>query len=218
MNPITQSCHFRWVAGAVFLTFLGAASVQADTSQQLSDARDCTAEAQRLERLACFDDVFGTPITVAFAEDFSGQQPERWRQAFAQEQRRRPDDGPIYRNTGQISGHLMTLSALGSAPPRPLLAIQCHNNITELTVMLPEDIDDEPLTLDFGQGKQKWRVRDNGYVVSGGRGLPAIRTILDMSKASDVTVASSNSRIDGLMFDMTDFGSTLRPLREACGW
>jgi type VI secretion system protein VasI len=162
--------------------------------------------------------VFGTPVTIAFAEDFIGQQPERWRQAFAQEQRRQPGDGPIYRNTGQISGHLMTLSALGSTPPRPLLAIQCHNNITELSLMLPERVTDERLTLDFGQGEQTWRSRDEGYVVSGGRGLPAIRTILDMSGANDVTVASSNSRIDGLMFDLTDFGSTLEPLREACSW
>jgi type VI secretion system protein VasI len=77
---------------------------------------------------------------------------------------------------------------------------------------------DERLTLDFGQGEQVWRVRDNGFVASGGRGLPAIRTILDMSGAGSVTVVSSNSRIDGLMFDLTDFGNRLRPLREACGW
>jgi len=113
---------------------------------------------------------------------------------------------------------MLTLSALGSAPPSPVLAIQCHNNITELSLMLPEVIEDERLTLDFGQGKQIWRARDDGYVVSGGRGLPAIRTILDMSGAGDVTVSSSNSRINGLMFDLTDFGSALRPLREACGW
>ena len=218
MNPIIRSCHFRWAASAVFLALAVSAPVQAETSQQLADARDCTGEAQRLERLACFDEVFGTPISLALTEDFRGQQPERWRQAFAQEQRRRPGDGPLYRNTGEISGHLLTLSALGSAPPRPLLAIQCHNNITELSLMLPEVVDDERLTLDFGPGKQIWRVRDEGYVVSGGRGLPAIRTILDMSVSSSVTVASSNSRVDGLMFDLTDFGNKLRPLREACGW
>ena len=190
----------------------------AEVSQQLTAAEQCTEEAQRLKRLACFDDVFGTPITLAMTEAMGGRQPERWRQAFAQEQRRQPDDGPIYRNTGHISGHLMTLSALGSTPPRPLLAIQCQNNITELTLMLPENIDDERLSMDFGQGQQTWRVRDEGFVVSGGRGLPAIRTILDMSGSPSVTLASSNSRLNGLMFDLTDFGQTLRPLREACGW
>ena len=218
MSPSIRNCHFRWAAGTALLALSLSAPVQAEVSQQLEEARKCTEEAQRLERLACFDEVFGTPISLTLTEDLRGQQPERWRQAFAQEQRRRPGDGPLHRNTGQISGHLLTLSAMGSAPPRPLLAIQCHNNITELSLMLPEVIDDERLTLDFGPGKQIWRVRDDGYVVSGGRGLPAIRTILDMSGSSSVTVASSNSRVDGLVFDLTDFGNTLRPLREACGW
>ncbi len=218
MNPIIQSCRCGLFAGAVALTATISGPAYADISQQLADARDCTGESQRLERLACFDEVFGTPITLTLTEEMRGQQPERWRQAFAQEQRRRPNDGPIYRNTGHISGHLLTLSALGSAPPRPLLAIQCHNNITELSMMLPEVVEDDRLTMDFGQGEQLWRVRDDGYVVSGGRGLPAIRTILDMSGTSSVTVASSNSRIDGLMFDLTDFGNQLKPLREACGW
>lgn len=218
MKPIIRSSHCGLIAGAVLLSATLVRPLQADISQQLADARACSDEPQRLERLACFDEVFGTPISLTLTEEMNGQQPERWRQAFAQEQRRRPNQGPIYRNTGHISGHLLTLSALGSAPPRPLLAIQCHNNITELSLMLPETIADERLTLDFGQGEQIWRVRDDGYVVSGGRGLPAIRTILDMSGSGDVTVASSNSRIDGLMFDLTDFGNRLRPLREACGW
>jgi type VI secretion system protein VasI len=218
MSPIIRNGHFGLVAGAALLATTVSAPIHADISQQLAYARECTSKPQRLERLACFDEVFGTPISLTLTQEMSGRQPERWRQAFAQEQRRRPGDGPIYRNTGHISGHLMTLSALGSAPPRPLMAIQCHNNITVLSLMLPEVVEDERLRLDFGQGEQMWRVRDDGYVVSGGRGLPAIRTILDMSGSSDVAVTSSNSRIDGLMFDLTDFGNTLRPLREACGW
>jgi len=137
MNQITQSLPLRRFAAAGLLSLAVSAPIQAGTSEQLSDARDCTGEPQRLARLACFDEVFGTPVSLTLPEEMAGQQPERWRQAFAQEQRRRPDDGPIYRNTGQISGHLLTLSALGSMPPRPLLAIQCHNNITELSLMLP---------------------------------------------------------------------------------
>lgn len=209
--------NFRWLtAGLLGLTLVGGA--RAEVSQQLAAAQACTEQVQRLERLECFDDVFGTPIAITLKDPMGGQQPERWRQAFAQEQRRQPDDGPLYRNTGHISGHLLTISALGSAPPRPILSIQCHNNITELSLMVPETINDERVTVDLGQGSQTWRVRDEGYVISGGRGLPAIRTLLDMSGSRSITVASSNSRVDGLMFDLTGFGNTLKPLREACGW
>ncbi|MDK8462696.1 type VI secretion system-associated protein VasI [Marinobacter sp. SS13-12] len=201
---------------ALGLTFSLTAS--GDTRQQLSAARDCTTESQRLERLACFDEVFGTPVEVAIEDVISGNQPERWRQAFAQEQRRQPGDGPLYGDTSEQAGHLVTLSALGVHPPRPLLAVQCHNNITELTLMLPEAVKEERVTVDFGQGRQIWRVRDEGFVISGGRGLPAIRTVREMSAGSGVTVASSSGAIDGLMFDLQGFRETLKPLREACGW
>lgn len=201
---------------ALSLTFSLTAS--GDIRQQLSAARDCTTESQRLERLACFDEVFGTPVEVAIDDVISGNQPERWRQAFAQEQRRQPGDGPLYRDTSEQAGHLVTLSALGVQPPRPLLAVQCHNNITELTLMLPEAVKEERVTVDFGQGRQIWRVRDEGFVISGGRGLPAIRTVREMSAGSGVTVASSSGAIDGLMFDLQGFRETLKPLRKACGW
>lgn len=217
MNPFIRSNRPLAAAFcALGMTFsLGAG---ADTSQQLAAARDCTTESQRLERLACFDEVFGTPVEVAIENISSGNQPERWRQAFAQEQRRKPGDGPLYRDTAELAGHLLTLSALGVKPPRPLLAVQCHNNITELTLMLPEAVAEERVTVDFGQGRQIWRVRDDGFVISGGRGLPAIRTVRNMAASSGVTVASSSSVVDGLMFDLTGFRDTLKPLREACGW
>src|SRR5690554_7585112 len=48
--------------------------------------------------------------------------------------------GVMYRNTGATAGHLVTMTALGAKPPRPVLTLQCHNNITELAVMLPEPI------------------------------------------------------------------------------
>ncbi|MDF0751687.1 type VI secretion system-associated protein TagO [Marinobacter sp. 71-i] len=217
MNPFIRSNRpLAAVLCALGMTFSLAASAQ--SSQQLAAARDCTEESQRLERLACFDEVFGTPVEVAIENISGGNQPERWRQAFAQEQRRKPGEGPLYRDTEQLAGHLLTLSALGVKPPRPLLAVQCHNNITELTLMLPEAVKEERVTVDFGQGRQIWRVRDDGYVISGGRGLPAIRTVRNMAASPGVTVASSSSVVDGLMFDLTGFRDTLKPLREACGW
>ena len=217
MNPFIRSNRPLAAAlCALGMTFSLAASAQ--SSQQLAAARDCTEESQRLERLACFDEVFGTPVEVAIENISGGNQPERWRQAFAQEQRRKPGEGPLYRDTAQLAGHLLTLSALGVKPPRPLLAVQCHNNITELTLMLPEAVKEERVTVDFGQGRQIWRVRDDGFVISGGRGLPAIRTVRNMAASPGVTVASSSSVVDGLMFDLTGFRDTLKPLREACGW
>lgn len=194
----------------------------------LEEARRCTGEAQRLERLACFDEVFRTPL--AEAELAAGLNASvrravgslRWREAYAQDSAEPSSGNLSYRNTGQAAGLLVTVPALGAKPPRPLLALQCHNNITELTLMLPEPLDEERVNLGFGTienaGQSAWRVRDNGYVLSVGRGLPAIRAVKAIEQKTDIRVYSENSRIDGLLFDLTGFANAIRPLRESCGW
>src|SRR5699024_6921931 len=122
----------------------------------------------------------------------------------------------------RAAGLLVTVPALGAQPPRPLLALQCHNNITELALMLPEPLDVERLELGLGvdntAATRAWRVRDEGYVLSIGRGLPAIRAVKMIALETDLRIYAENSRIDGLLFDLTGFNSAIRPLRERCGW
>lgn len=192
----------------------------------LEEARRCTEEIQRLERLACFDEVFGTPLAEPEAGTRSGaglpdiNHSTRWREAYAQTEAAAVSVGVSYRDTGQAAGLLVTVPALGAQPPRPLLALQCHNNITELTLMLPDPLDAERVNLRLSEtgSRNAWRVRDNGYVLSIGRGLPAIRAVRETGPEADIRVYSENSRIDGLLFDLTGFQDAIRPLRETCGW
>ncbi len=185
-------------------------------ADRMEPARACAQEANRLERLACYDDLFGMPIeTAREARLPRGNQPERWRQAFAQAGDRQ---AVMYRNTGDAAGHLVTVGALGTQPPRPLLVVQCHNNITELALMLPSALNAERITLGFGNGQADWRVRGGGYLVSGGRGLPAIRSIKAMTSVVDITLTANTSELDGLVFDLSGFSDAIQPLRSACGW
>ncbi|MDX1756879.1 MAG: type VI secretion system-associated protein VasI [Marinobacter sp.] len=186
----------------------------------LQTARSCTEEPRRLARLACFDAVFETPIPQPRRPVEALPQPVRWREAYAQEQARTPDDTAIYRDTGATAGHLLTLAALGSVPPRPLLTVQCHNNITELALILAQPLARERVTLAFddGSGSQLWRVRDAGYVISAGRGLPAIRTLKALARRTQTRLHSNEAQLDGLMFDLDGLAAGLRPLREACSW
>lgn len=192
----------------------------------LEEARQCTEKNQRLERLACFDEVFGTPLAEPEAGTGSGaglpdiNHSARWREAYAQTDAAAASGGVSYRDTGQAAGLLVTVPALGAQPPRPLLALQCHNNITELTLMLPEPLNAERVSLRLSEAgsRSAWRVRDNGYVLSIGRGLPAIRAVKETGPEADIRVYSDNSRIDGLLFDLTGFQDAIRPLRETCGW
>lgn len=230
--------HFLACAWALFkkpsltgfyaaLVMLGAANTPVQAGL-LDDARKCTSETRRLERLACFDQVFGTPLAEPVAGAVPGTQvnlrpaSSRWRQAYAQAEADASTGGVQYRDTGQAAGLLVTVPALGAQPPRPLLALQCHNNITELTLMLPEPLEAERVNIGLGTsentGQNAWRVRDNGYVLSIGRGLPAIRAVKAIERETDIRVFSQNSPIDGLLFDLTGFGDAIRPLRKRCGW
>lgn len=206
--------------GPVAATVVQALLVANACAGQLEDARLCTSEPQRLERLACFDEVFGTPLAASGEERTApdDRRSERWRQAYASLDAQNAGAGVTYRDTGQAAGQLVTVPALGVQPPRPLLALQCHNNITELTLMLPEAMDQERIRLGFGQGQTVWRVRDNGFVLSGGRGLPAIRTVKAMIDGAEARFVSPNSRIDGLLFDLSGYRRAIEPLRETCGW
>lgn len=188
----------------------------ASQAGQLDSARECVQKTQRLERLACFDRVFNTPLAATRPGAVpEANHPERWRQAFAQAG---DQQAVVYRNTGSAAGHLVTIPALGTRPPRPLLVLQCDNNITELALMLPEAVDAERVKIEFGAGQANWRVRDNGFLVSGGRGLPAIKMVKAMASASDITLRADQPTLDGLMFDLSGFSQAIRPLRSACGW
>lgn len=186
---------------------------------RLTAAEACTEEANRLERLACFDEVFATPL--ARYQPGAGEprmnRSERWRQAFALAGKG-DASGVMYRNTGATAGHLVTVTALGAKPPRPVLTLQCHNNITELAVMLPEPINLERVNVALGAERAWWRVRDGGLVVSAGRGLPAIRTVLAMVREPDTRVQADVAELDGLLFDLTGYAEAIKPLRQACGW
>ena len=62
--------------------------------------------------------------------------------------------------------------------------------------MLPKAMDQERVQLGFGREQTVWRVRDNGFVLSGGRGLPAIRTVKAMINRTEARIDSPNSRVD----------------------
>ncbi|OEY67914.1 type VI secretion system-associated protein [Marinobacter sp. X15-166B] len=186
--------------------------------EQLEAARACARESQRLERLACFDRLFATPVVVSAPSAAPVRRSARWLQAYAQEQQRTAGDGALYRHSGSQAGHLITLPALGSAVPRPLLTIQCHHNITELSLMLPQPLPEERVTLAWGDYQQVWRTREHGLVLSGGRGLPAIATIKAMVPLSHLQLSSTNPAVNGLVFDLAGLTTQLRPVRVACSW
>ncbi|WGI24859.1 type VI secretion system-associated protein VasI [Halomonas alkaliantarctica] len=212
--PIRQ--WSRW--GMLIIAVLGSSAALAEEHQaMLESALACADETSRLERLSCYDDVFKT-ATVSTQDR---ELPDLWYAIDRQESERDSDDLSL------LVGHtgddvLMSVPALGTTPPRPIMVMACEKQITRFQLHMPEPIDNARVDLQLHANgttiRQQWRVRDGGHVINGGRGLPAIETLRQLLSANNVTINSDLASLDGLRFDITDLRQLIQPLREACRW
>ena len=144
------------------LLFSSASHVAANEQQMIVKAKLCSQISQsRLERLACFDNVFATPLakTISLIKqpitERTAKRPDFWLLVIAQEQQRRNEDvfvssvnlgstieqdSRAQQNTG--TNVVLTQVATGAIPPRPVLTISCIDNITRLQIMLHQPIDE----------------------------------------------------------------------------
>lgn len=204
----------------VLLLIAGLASMNVLAEQQqvmVESALACADEPSRLERLNCYDGVFQT----ATATTEEGELPDLW-YAIERQERVRDSDG-VGLLVGLVSDDvLMSVPALGTTPPRPIMVMACEKQITRFQLHMPEPIGnarvDLQLTANGTTIQQQWRVRDGGHVINGGRGLPAIDTLRQLLNANDITISSDVTGLNGLRFDITDLRQLIQPLREACRW
>lgn len=194
----------------------GAESARADEAT-LTQARQCAAEASRLERLHCYDALFRS----ASASGHGQALPELWHEVMAQESTRAAEDVGIMASAS-ADEVLLSVPALGTVPPRPVLVIGCREAITHFQLHLPEATDasrvDLRLLADGRPLPQQWRIRDGGRVVNGGRGLPAIDTLRQLLDTEELALASDLATLDGLRFRLDGLRQQIQPLRDACRW
>lgn len=188
----------------------------ANDTDRLEQANACAEMDSRLDRLKCYDGIFKTSTPQAAASRSS-----LWHAVEPLEEARSSDDfGFLVReNDDEV---FMSVPAKGTSPPRPLLVLSCQDTITRFQLLMREPIDGarKSLGLDTGQQQieQTWQVRDDGHVLSGGRGLPAIDTLRGLLDIDRLTLNSQMPLLDGLRFDFSGLREAIKPLREACHW
>ncbi|WP_082926060.1 type VI secretion system-associated protein VasI [Halomonas sp. G11] len=217
MNTMLLNRHVLAGGLLVLLTLLSHPSRAEGRTALLEKARSCAEESSRLERLNCYDALFKTPTPSGDTSEL----PALWHAIERQEAARAGDDmGLTIRKAG--SDVLISVPALGTTPPRPVMVMACENLITRFQLHMPVAIDSARVTLELsGHGgviEQQWRVRDGGQVISGGRGLPAIDTLRQLLGAEELTLRSDESALDGLRFDVSGLREDIQPLRDACRW
>lgn len=209
----------QWtIGGLLMLCLLACTPSKADEqSALLKSAQTCAEETSRLERLNCYDALF-LEANLSVSEN---ELPALWR-AIERQESARPDDnvGLIVNESGESV--LISVPALGTTPPRPIMVVACERLITRFQLHLPTPISGARVDLQItGNGRavqQQWRIRDGGRVVSGGRGLPAIDTLRQLLDANEVTLRSDIKELDGLRFNVAGLRQEIAPLREACRW
>ena len=202
-------------------------------SDLVEQAGECARTSSRLKRLGCFDALFPGPQipmrenSLASEKSLDHLQPAFWQLAQTLEAQRTPNSGALmikrWNSEAGFDGNMMmTAPALGTTPPRPLLVVGCVENITRLQFNVDSPLERTRIPVhlkgDHGSIDQTWRLADNGYAVSAGRGLPAIDTLKWIIRQSRIEISSPESAINGLMFDLGDMNARIQPMRALCHW
>ncbi|MEJ5861958.1 type VI secretion system-associated protein VasI [Pseudomonas farsensis] len=192
-----------------------------------SAGRDCRHIVSSLERLACFDEVAGTPGRVAPPQQpFAGLHAPSHSRVMANEGRRGEHDLTFLSNAaepGASDGLMISAPAIASATPQTYLAISCVQNISRLQLISGRAIDARWVRVQL-QGERNatsataWQVMENGQVLDAGRGLPAIEQIKQLIGAHRIRVLSDNPQMDGLTFDAQGLDPLINQARSACRW
>ncbi len=207
--------------------FATASAEEADVDERLLQAGECREISARAARLACFDKLFNTPDaeTEAVVEMPLEAPPEYWERLMRQE-RSRDGDSPAFLMDKRLDANGEPEQVLLTRPVRgsrgSVLAISCQDRITRLEVAMSQPLEQGPIGLTLVNGgdrrAERWRVRNEGWLVQAGRGLPAIRTLREWFGSDQVRLVSQERVLDGLVFELDELEQAMVPLRQACSW
>ncbi|WP_407334003.1 type VI secretion system-associated protein VasI [Enterovibrio sp. 27052020O] len=203
---------------------------QSQVEGVLEEAKTCVGISGRLERLACFDQVFDTPLMKMPETTFKVMKPEAWLRATASESQRDEDNrsGFVLRYINDQepkAGMWMTATALPDRGQKiadmPILMFSCIDNISrvELVLQTVTSAGKAEVTTSANYGvTQRWLSDDTGSIMRAGRGLPAIDVMKALMSGPRAVVRSDLDEIGNLTFDTAELEQTIGPMRQTCRW
>lgn len=217
----------EWFLPGVLILALYSTTAVAEARQQTCEqATVCTGISGRLERLDCYDTLFGGG-RVRLEDNPVLQLPRGWQRAMDSEQGLGTGRFTLHYNDPEqpAAGLWLTATALpdGEQPEqsRPVLMLSCLDGISRVELALPIASSAARATVTV-QGRttntQQWLSDDSGQLFRSGQGLPAIRLMRVLLSASEVELRTLVTELDGLRFDTTGLASSLAPMRVVCQW
>ncbi len=228
-----------WLIGTTMLGLAGLSSAWANTAPENAEARSdasvvkqaqtCSAIPTRLERLACFDGVFNTPVDADNEQTIANIKPEAYQRAHASEAARSEgEQGFVMRYTDpedHSKGIWMTATAIPDRGQQredmPILMLSCIDSISRMELVLPKTTSaGKAMVLVSGSFAvtDRWLSDDSGTIMHAGRGIPAINVMKALMSSSGSVLRSELDEIGNLTFDTEGLTSSIRPMRNTCRW
>jgi len=202
------------------------------SAQLQANVEVCTDTRAPLERLACFDKLYNTPIYPADVLQQDKPQPATTLTdiIWEQENRRSGDDVGLLSSASieyveaEQERVIITVPALAAVGTRPLLSASCSDDITRLQLLLTKPLKAHRLNVELHNGDGKtiaaypWRVSENGYVLDAGRGIPSIKLLQKLLSVERLYINSDESAVNDIHFDITQLPKKIGALQQACHW
>lgn len=192
--------------------------IMAADDNRIKKANQCTKLEQKIQRLACFDNVFSTPI---YGVKNNTNKPKAWSRAIDSELKRESGHAPLLTVSKNAADLWVTMPATNSelqdAPP--LLILSCIGGLSRVELALRKPLKEGRVQISLGANKAElWRSDDSGLLLSSARGVAAFKHIKNLLAINSATIRSNNLAIDGLKFSAINLRAALNPVRERCGW
>lgn len=174
----------------------------------------CHAQRDSLRRLVCYD-AMAELISSTASTASTAAHSAVWQAIEALAGRRDNSDAAFVLHQGSALGEL---TLIRSAIQGGVLAISCANHITQVRIRLDDRWSTRMVTTRLDQGAplaESWFVRDDGYLLESGRGLPAIDMLKQWRDHSTLWLQGADRT---LQLDLTGLAEALKPLRQQCRW
>lgn len=180
----------------------------------MTHLQTCRQEISPLVRLACYD-ALGNEVTSS--GDKVSAKSATWLAIQEQELARVPNSPPFLLRQDDGNGMaVLTRPVQGGAT----LAIGCVNSITHIRLRLdaPWTSETVEVALDgqAARSSESWFIRDQGWLLEYGRGLPAIEELKRWLGHRQLQVQVANGVM--LQVDLSGLQEALVPLRQLCRW
>lgn len=214
------------VLAAIFISsWLGGNSISFAKERigLIEQAHQCRQIPPRLDRLACFDTIFETPLERTLISIDDNFYPSEWARAIEARNSLNFEDGwaLVVEGEGKKGNAWVALPAQNatfSDRETPVLLLSCINNLSRVELALPEEVADARIQVSIRGISQYWRSDDHGVLFSSARGLSAIEMMKRIANDSNLTLRSNADFADGLQFSTRGLEHGLQALRERCGW